>query len=171
MNVLVGFEESGTVREAFRLFGHNAWSCDLLESSIPSEFHIVGDIYEALHFMNWDIIILHPMCTALTVAGNSTYGLNRDGTPKEKHHLRVEAIKYTEKLWNDAVSVCGMVCLENPVGVLTTKSNLPKPQYVHPWQFGHKEQKKTALFLHGLPNLEGTFDVRVWMNLIRSSGS
>ena len=29
-------------------------------------------------------------------------------------------------------------------------------QYVQPWQFGHGEQKKTGLWLHGLPKLVPT---------------
>lgn len=44
MRVLVGCEFSGRVREAFRAFGHDAWSCDLLESEDNSPYHIQGDV-------------------------------------------------------------------------------------------------------------------------------
>ena len=42
--------------------------------------------------------------------------------------------------------------LENPVGIMSKLFRLPD-QYIHPWQFGHPEQKKTCLWLHNLPPL------------------
>lgn len=45
------------------------------------------------------------------------------------------------------------ICLENPVGVLSTRWRKPD-QYVQPWQFGTLETKKTGLWLHNLPKLE-----------------
>lgn len=35
-----------------------------------------------------------------------------------------------------------------------------RSQAIHPYQFGHKEQKETWLWLHGLPLLVPTKDVR-----------
>ena len=32
-------------------------------------------------------------------------------------------------------------------------TSIPKPHFVQPYQFGHPEQKKTGLHLHGLPPL------------------
>lgn len=40
MKVLVAFEHSGVVREAFRMRGVEAWSCDLLPSDDGSEYHV-----------------------------------------------------------------------------------------------------------------------------------
>ena len=68
MKVLVGCEYSGRVREAFRRLGHEAYSCDLLESEDRSQFHIVGDVIELLD-KRWDIAIFHPPCTHLAVSG------------------------------------------------------------------------------------------------------
>lgn len=48
MRILVACEFSGTVREAFRARGHDAWSCDLLPAEDGSEFHIEGDAQCAL---------------------------------------------------------------------------------------------------------------------------
>lgn len=156
MNVLIGFEESGTVREAFRKLGHNAWSCDLESARDGSKHHIQMDIYFAIkhpeHYCNankWDLIVLHPACTALTVAGNHVYAKG-----KPKHNERLEAIKYTYELWCFAVSKCKKVCLENPQGVLHTNTDLPKPQYIQPNEFGEDASKKTGLTLHGLPRLK-----------------
>lgn len=44
MRVLIACEYSGRVREAFRKLGHDAWSCDLLESEDNSPYHIQGDV-------------------------------------------------------------------------------------------------------------------------------
>ena len=43
------------------------------------------------------------------------------------------------------------VCMENPVGVLPVKAS----QYVQPYEHGHAESKKTGLWLHNLPKLQG----------------
>ena len=49
------------------------------------------------------------------------------------------------------------ICIENPVGVLSTKSKLGKPtQYVQPYEYGHYETKKTGLWLRGLDPLKPT---------------
>jgi len=158
MNVLIGFERSGVVRDAFAAKGHYSWSCDIELSSSNNQSrlanHLHCDIYQALKYKKWDLIILHPMCTALTVAGNKHYAKG-----KPKHSERLKAIKYTQDLWDYATSICDKVVLENPVSVLSTQTNLPKPQYIQPYQFGHTEQKKTALYLHGVPELQPTNNV------------
>ena len=162
MRVLIGCEESGKGREAFKKRGHDAWSCDLLPSRISGN-HLQCDIMDVLD-RNWDLIILHPDCTKLAVSGNSTYGLNQDGTPKHRHHERLDAVAWTVILWGKATNLCSRVCLENPVGVLNSyNKELPKPKYVHPWQYGHLEQKKTGLWLYGLSELRPTNDVYVQM--------
>ena len=56
-------------------------------------------------------------------------------------------------------AVSPRVCMENPVGVLRRMGGLHKPQFVQPYQFGHLEQKRTGLFLSGLPDLVPTRDV------------
>jgi hypothetical protein len=154
MKVLIACEYSGTVRDEFIKLGHDAISCDLLESDKPGP-HYKGDVFDMLD-QEWDLIIAHPPCTALAVSGNSTYG---EGM--KKHWARLESAKWTEKLWNQCLSVSGKVCFENPVGVLNRLTSMPRPNYIQPYQFGHKEQKKTGLFLHGLPALkpvENVFD-------------
>ena len=66
MKVLVACEFSGIVREAFRKRGHDAWSCDLLDTEIPGQ-HIKGDVLEILND-GWDMMIAHPPCTYLSYA-------------------------------------------------------------------------------------------------------
>jgi len=95
----------------------------------------------------WDLIILHPPCTALAVSGNAHYGIG-----KPKYCERIAAIEWTERLYSLAIGHCEFVALENPVGVLPRKAT----QYIQPWYFGHSESKKTGLWLHGLPCLSPT---------------
>jgi hypothetical protein len=151
MRVLVACEESQEVCKAFRAKGHEAYSNDLQEcSGGHPEWHLQYDCFQAMCLGKWDLIVMHPPCTALTVSGNGTYG-----TGKPKHNKRIEAAKWTSKLWHYAISMCDQVCMENPVGVLNRLvKELPKPQYIQPWQFGHGEQKKTGLWLYGLPKTE-----------------
>lgn len=155
MDILIGCEYSGVVREAFRKKGHRVYSCDLLPADDNSDWHIQNDVVDAINYsFNWDLIILHPPCTALTVAGNSTYGR---GMPK--HDERIKAIEWTHNLWRTATNKAKHVALENPVGVLNSVPGMPKPSYIHPWEHGHPEQKKTGLWLHNLPPLQPTNNV------------
>ena len=158
MNVLLGCEFSGKVREAFRKLGHDVTSCDLLPSDDNSPNHIQGDVIDVIKSRRWDLIIIHPPCTALAVSGNRWYGR---GMPK--HQERIDSIEWTMALWEEAKKYAPMVAMENPVGVLPMKAS----QYIQPWQFGHGETKKTGLWLHNLPDLVPTDVVegreqRIW---------
>ena len=152
MKILIACERSGRVRDAFTKQGHYVMSCDLFPTDSPG-LHYQGDIFDILED-DWDIIIAHPPCTALTVAGNSTYG---EGKPK--HQERLDSVAWTRKLWDKCISKAEKVCFENPVGVLRRLGGFHKPQYIQPYQFGHLEQKKTGLFLYGLPELKETNNV------------
>lgn len=152
MRVAVLCEYSGTVRDAFIARGHDAMSCDLLPTDKPGPHH-QGDAFDLLD-QSWDLIIAHPPCTALTVAGNSTYG---EGQPK--YAERLASVAWTVNFWNACKASSPRVCMENPVGVLRRLGGMHAPQFVQPYQFGHMEQKKTGLFLHGLPDLVPTNNV------------
>lgn len=153
MKVLIACEESQTVCKAFRELGHEAYSNDIIPcSGGRPEWHLQMDVFEAIEYDFWDLIIMHPPCTAVAVSGNGTYG-----SGKERHQERINSAKWIEKLWKRATSVCDMVCMENPVGVLNSLiPELPKPQFIQPWMFGHGETKKTALWLFQLPLLQPT---------------
>jgi len=155
LNVLVACETSGKVREAFRKLGHNVQSCDLLPSDDDSPHHIQCDIRELFRRANkvdkrWDLIIMHPSCTALCVSGNRWYGT---GMPKNDE--RVTSLAWTLKLWIIAKEMSDHVAMENPVSVLFSSIDDPV-QYIQPWQYGHGETKKTGFALHNLPELVPT---------------
>lgn len=162
MRILVGCEESQAVTIELRKLGHEAYSCDILPcSGGHPEWHIQKDIFEVIQD-GWDMIILHPPCTKIAVSGNRWYGKDMP-----RHNERVEAVKWTQKLWDKAISVCERVAMENPVGVLNKMGNFPKPNYIQPWQFGHGETKKTGFWLYGLKPLTPTNIVegreqRIW---------
>lgn len=156
MNVLIACEESQAVTIEMRKLGHNAFSCDLIEcSGGHPEWHLQMDCMEAIKSMKWDLIVMHPPCTAMTVSGNAWYGVDMP-----KHNERLKAVEWTQSLWDLAVSVCDKVAMENPVGVLNKYGKFPKPQYIQPYEFGHMETKKTGLWLHGLDELKPTSDLK-----------
>lgn len=109
MKVLIACEFSGIVREAFKAKGHNAWSCDLLDTEIPGQ-HIKGDILEILND-GWDLMIAFPPCTYLSHAGNRALKNNL-----ERKQKQLEAFDFFMKLFNSPIS---KVCLENPRGHIT----------------------------------------------------
>ena len=150
MDVLVGCEYSGIVRDAFLDAGHYALSCDILPTESDKGDHWQGDIFECLrNTEDWDLIIMHPPCTHLCVSGNRWYGR---GQPH--HDKRNLALRWTRKLWDTARQQSLHVVLENPVGVLNGTLGKPR-QYIQPWEFGEPEFKKTGLWMTpGVPDLQ-----------------
>ena len=123
MKLLVACEYSGIVRNAFLAKGHDAWSCDLLPSEQPSKKHIEGDVLPILN-NDWDLIIAHPPCTHLSVSGAARWA------EKVADGRQPAAIKFVETIWD---SECPRICIENPVGALSSRSKLGKAtQYVQP---------------------------------------
>ena len=59
--VLVACEESATVRDQFTLLGHDAVSCDILDTRNPYGWHITGDVSPWLD-RDWDLVIGFPPC-------------------------------------------------------------------------------------------------------------
>lgn len=157
MRVTITCESSGTVRDAFKELGHDSTSLDLLATETPGK-HIIKDVIaylESVPDKYFDLLGAHPECTKLCVSGNHVYAKG-----KPKHAERLAQIKWTENLWRLIKLKSKSGYLENPIGVLTTSSNLPKPQYIQPFYFGEDASKKTALFLHNLPELKPTFKIK-----------
>jgi hypothetical protein len=147
MKVLIACEFSGVVREAFHQLGHDAWSCDLLETECQGQ-HILEDV--STHLEGWDLIIAHPPCTYLSIAGTAWW--NKPG----RAELRKQAASFFLGLYN---APCPKVCIENPVGYMNTHFRKPD-QIINPFQFGHHERKRTCLWLRGLPLLQPTLLVQ-----------
>ena len=145
MRVIVACEYSGRVREAFRKLGHDAWSCDILESEDDSEFHIQTRIEDVIND-GWDLMVAHPPCTHLAVSGA------RHFKAKQESGVQQEALDFVRLLLEADIP---KIALENPVSIISSKIRKPD-QIIQPWQFGHGETKATCLWLKGLPKLVPT---------------
>ena len=143
MRILIGCEYSGRVREAFRKLGHDAFSCDLLESEDESPFHIQGDVLSLLTD-GWDLAIFHPPCTHLAVSGSRWF--------KDKVKEQAEALVFVQTLMDAPIP---KIAIENPISVISSRIRKPD-QIIQPWMFGHGETKATCLWLKGLPKLAPT---------------
>lgn len=151
MKVLVACEESQTVTKAFRKLGHEAYSCDIQEcSGGHPEWHLMQDVTELLG-QDWDLIIAHPPCTYLSHAG--ARWLYPKGKLNEARYAKgLEARDFFDLFLN---CKCEKVAIENPIP--SAIYGLPNhTQAIQPWMFGDEAQKKTLLWLKGLPNLEPT---------------
>ena len=153
MKILIACEYSGTVREAFPKLGHDAWSCDILETEMPGN-HLQCDVREILGD-GWDMMIAHPPCTHLAVSGARWF--------KDKKVEQAEALEFVRLLLAAPIK---RIALENPISIIS--SHIRKPdQIIQPWQFGHGETKATCLWLQNLPKLQPTNIVegreqRIW---------
>jgi hypothetical protein len=157
MRVLVACEYSGRVRRAFADKGHDAWSCDMLESEDGSPNHIQGDALEVIASQQWDMMIAHPPCTYLTNSG--VCHLHKDPSRWAKLD---DAAAFFLALWDAPIK---LKAIENPImhKYARERVGVEKSQVIQPWMFGHMETKATCLWLSGLPILMPTLDVRAPM--------
>ena len=157
MKILVACEESQAVTKELRKLGHEAYSCDILESSGGHpEWHLQQDVTELLK-QKWDMIIAFPPCTHLATSGTRHFEKKRlDGRQKEA----IEFFMLFEDL------DCPKVAIENPVNIIGgeyIKKHYPElmkkysfrksDQRIQPYEYGHDAKKTTCLWLKGLPKL------------------
>ena len=145
--ILIGCEESGVIVSEFRKAGYEAFSCDLQPTRGNPDWHYQADIMEVIPLHYWDLIILHPDCSAMAVSGNRWYGA---GMPK--YQERLDAIEWTTALWLTARRHSVRAALENPVSVIFQYLISPV-SYIQPHEHGHGETKKTGFALNNLPPL------------------
>lgn len=147
MKILIACEESQTVCKAFRKLGHEAYSCDILESSGGHpEWHIQGDVLEQLD-KGWDMMIAHPPCTFLCNSG--VCWLHKD---KDRWDNMKKGAEFFKKLLDCPIP---LKCIENPIMHKYAVEIIGRrqDQLIQPWQYGHGETKATCLWLVGLPKL------------------
>lgn len=155
MRVLVACEYSGRVRDAFRARGHEAVSCDLLDTEVPGP-HYKGDVRDILKD-GWDLMIAHPDCTYLTCSAEWAYTDGpyhqkvKPGTlvGAERRAARAEALAFVKTLLSAPIK---RICIENPVGVIGSFIRSAS-QFIQPYEFGHDASKRTGLWLEELPLL------------------
>jgi hypothetical protein len=151
MKILVACEESQAVTVRLRAAGHEAYSCDMLEcSGGHPEWHLQEDVIPLLKHQ-WDAVIAFPPCTDLASSGAAHFARKKaDGSQQRSIEFFMEFTKL------DHVPI---VVIENPIGIMSSLYRKPD-QIVHPWQFGHMEQKSTCLWLKGVPPLQATDNVK-----------
>ena len=143
MKVLIACEFSGIVREAFKAKGHDAWSCDLLDTEIPGQ-HIKGDV---LLYLNdrWDLMIAHPPCTYL-----ARVAIQHNKIPG-RLELREKAINFFLILKDYDIE---KIAIENPRPQKYVWNKIGKwDQVIQPFYFGDPYSKATCLWLKNLPLL------------------
>lgn len=145
MRVLIACEFSGVVRRAFRVRGHDAWSCDLEPAEDSSPHHYRGDVLPLLDD-GWDLMIAHPPCTYLSRAGARWW------KAPGREQLADQAAEFVFRLRDATIP---RIAIENPIGQLNRRWRYPD-QTIQPWQFGHPYSKATCLWLKNLPALEST---------------
>lgn len=168
MNILIACEESQRVCIAFRNKGHNAFSCDVIEcSGGHPEWHIKQDVLPLLdgnctfttcdgstHTINgkWDLIIGHPPCTYLSVAGAARLYPTKGQIDLDRYQKGLEAKEFFMAIYN---ADCERICVENPISMRVFE--MPKhTQQIQPFEYGHPYSKKTRLWLKGLSPLKPT---------------
>lgn len=170
LRVLVACESSGVVREAFRKRGHDAWSCDLLPAQDGSRFHVVNDVrnvltdltrYDTPEWLKFDLLIAHPPCTYLCNSGvrwfSTIPAIQKPGIlyGPARRVAMADAVDLFRALLNAPIR---RIAIENPVqhGYARKAIGTAYAQTIQPWQFGHGEVKRTALWLRNLPTLTPT---------------
>lgn len=167
MKVLIACEESQAVVSQMRALGHEAYSCDIEPcSGGHPEWHVMGDVSPIINGNcsfktedgkehqiegKWDLLIAHPPCTYLSNAG-APHLFRGHQLNEERYHKGLEAKEFFMKFIE---ADCDRICVENP-----TPSRIyelpPYTQAVQPYEHGHPFQKRTCLWLKGLPPLEPT---------------
>ncbi len=165
MKILIACEESQRVCIDFRRKGHWAFSCDIEPcSGGHPEWHIKDDVLPLLngncafrtsdgklHLVGkWDVIIAFPPCTYLTTTGNSWFNVEKYGDKAiDRMKRREMAVQFFFHFVN---ADCERIAIENPVGIMSTRFRKPD-QIIQPWMFGDSFEKRTCLWLKGLPCL------------------
>lgn len=183
INVLLACEESQAVCKEFRKLGANAYSCDIQPcSGDHPEWHIQEDVTKLLHgkqhFVTmdggyhvvdrWDVIIAFPPCTYLTVTGNRWFNVERYG---DKALKRIDDREKAKDFFRVFINAdCEHIAIENPVGIMSTEYRKPD-QIIQPYYFGDPFEKRTCLWLKGLPLLTATNKVQPEPRIYYKSGN
>jgi hypothetical protein len=167
MKVLIACEYSGRVRDAFSRRGHTAVSCDLRPSESPHGWHIKGDVLDVLASgsESWDMLIGHPYCTFNCLSGirwmyhpDDTHLPASERRRHPAYPNRMDDFMEGVRFFN-ALKNCGIekIALENSQPHGLAMEHIGKyDQIVQPWMFGDPYTKGAALWLKGLPKLQGT---------------
>jgi hypothetical protein len=162
MKILVACEESQAVTIELRRLGHEAYSCDIEPcSGGHPEWHIQDDVSKYINgyvwivtqdgvtrafVYSWDTLLAFPPCTDLASSGARWFPAKiADGRQQR-------AIEFFMSFVN---AKCEHIAIENPIGIMSTVYRKPD-QIIQPYEYGEPFEKKTCLWLKGLPKLKPT---------------
>lgn len=167
LKILIACEESQVYTQIFRALGHEAYSCDLQESSgdLP-QYHLEECAIHCAYQYEWDLMIAHPPCTKLSFVGQQWLshpqdkGLDFiDRRPHPKHPKRreefVDALDFVNGLASAPIKY---IAIENPLGFLSSeigRAFIPHEWFethhiYQPFQFGDKKTKRTCYWFKNL---------------------
>lgn len=149
MKIIVGCEYSQVVTKAFRERGHEAYSCDLMDTEGNPAWHIKDDILNHLDD-GWDMGIFHPPCTRICNSG--VRWLDERNLWDEMR----QAAEFFKTLMNSNIP---KRALENPIPHRYALEIIGRKydQIIQPYHFGDPESKATCLWLFNLPPLFAKF--------------
>ena len=183
MKVLIACEESQEVCKAFRVKGHEAYSCDIIEpSGGHPEWHIKGDVLRLLYpdilLCSFDFNLKDEMIGTFQTCDGKTHELpprwdliiahpplhilsNAGACRLYPHKGQIDLQRYKKGLEAKEFFLklfnadCEHICVENPIP--SKVFDLPPySQTIQPYEYGHPYSKKTCLWLKGLPKLQPT---------------
>lgn len=169
--ILIGYSACQLTRQAFEQHGHDVWTCDLLPARVDERSnrsqvkHFQGDVWDILNH-DWDMAVLHPMCTFMNVASSwALKDADYDRYPGVGYHQKVKpgTLVGAERRAAQAADIENFkrlldlpypVAIENPAPSSLNTAVRPPDQVVHPYHFGDDASKGTGFWLtNGLPLL------------------
>ena len=148
MKILIACEFSQIVTKAFRDKGHEAYSCDLLETEGNPEWHIQADFRSAIQD-TWDFVGYHYECKVMANCG-ARWLYEIPG--------RWEQLDEATEVFNITLRDTRPGYSENPIQHKHTKQRIDREQdqVVQPWYFGDPYFKATCLWLRDISPLKDT---------------
>ena len=112
------------------------------------------------------MLIAHPPCTYLSNIG-ARHLYAGGNLNKERYKQGLEAKDFFLQFYNASVK---KICVENPIPSKVFELP-PYTQIIQPYEYGHRESKKTCLWLKGLEPLKPTHVTEPPYTTLRSPNS
>lgn len=165
--VLIGYSCCPLTLGAFERAGCEAWTCDILPSRGRPDRHLQRDVWDVLAD-RWDMALLHPMCTCLTVSAAWAFNdPDFDRYPGVGYHQKVKPGTLTGQARREErdraidnfkrlEQLPYPTAIENPAPSFICKAHRRQDQIIQPYEFGDDASKGTGLWLRGLPKLRAS---------------
>lgn len=148
--VLVGCEWSGRVRDEFKALGHDAMSCDILDTARPGK-HYTGDVRDVAGD-GWHMMVAFPPCTYLCNSGVKHLVRNGERIDPPRWDLMREGAEFFRDLGEVPIE---KKARENPImhkyaaDIIGSRAD----QFIQVHHYGDDASKRTGFHLDNLPKL------------------